>query len=68
MRCNFCGKEIQVDKDMTIEGVAAFEIDWGYFSDKDGEKHQFRLCESCYDKITKQFKVPIDVINNVELV
>ncbi len=44
-----------------MEGAAHFRVDWGYFSTRDGQKHEFTLCESCYDKITAQFKIPCSV-------
>ena len=31
---------------------------WGYFSDKDGERHRIVLCETCYDMWIKSLKIP----------
>ena len=28
------------------------------FSGKDGEIHSFDLCESCYDLLVQEFKIP----------
>ncbi len=61
LRCNGCGKEITKEKDIIREGVLQVEWNWGYFSGKDGEKHSFCLCESCYDKIRKTFVLPVTV-------
>ncbi len=59
--CNKCGKEIKAVDERIEEGVASLEIEWGYFSNKDGEIHQIDLCESCYDELVEQLKVPVDI-------
>ena len=43
------------------------KIDWGYFSNKDGETHQFCLCEDCYDEMIKKFRIPVHVSERTEL-
>ncbi|NLL92600.1 MAG: hypothetical protein GX225_00420 [Clostridiales bacterium] len=40
---------------------------WGYFSEKDGERHSFDLCEDCYDAMIKNFKIPICIEKRTEL-
>lgn len=48
--CDCCGKEIKEQEDhLRIEKT------WGYFSRKDGEHHQWDICEDCYDKWTAGF-------------
>ena len=59
--CNQCGKEIRVVNGRPEEGVLSVDHTWGYFSEKDGERHSFDLCESCYDKLLASFKIPADV-------
>ena len=59
--CNQCGKEIEVSEGTPREGVFSVDYAWGYFSDKDGERHSFDLCESCYDKLLASFKLPADI-------
>jgi hypothetical protein len=49
------------DNDMIREGVLQVGWDWGYFSEKDGERHTFCLCEACYDRIREQFVLPVTV-------
>jgi len=66
--CNCCGKELKYENNLLIEGAVSFETEWGYFSEKDGETHAFCLCESCYDKITKTFQIPVQVSERTELV
>lgn len=59
--CNKCGKEITVVNGRAEEGVFNVDYTWGYFSEKDGEKHSFDLCESCYDELLKSFIVPAEI-------
>lgn len=61
LTCNGCGRTIWTDRDMIREGVLQVEQEWGYHSGKDGERHSFCLCESCYDKIIKTFAIPVAV-------
>lgn len=57
--CNCCGKKMRVENGILKEGFCEIDIKWGYFSKKDGMRHQFDLCELCYDKITSQFQIPL---------
>lgn len=61
LRCNRCGRKIKTEQDMIREGVLQVEWNWGYFSEKDGERHSFCLCESCYDRTIKDFVIPVTV-------
>jgi hypothetical protein len=55
--CNCCGKEIAKDSYGYIQDYVHIEKEWGYFSNKDGEKHSLDLCEACYDKLLEQCRV-----------
>ena len=33
--------------------------DWGYFSEKDLVRHEFDMCEQCYDKMIGEFQIPV---------
>lgn len=66
--CNYCGKRILPEKDMFKEESVSIVKEWGYFSKKDGETHEWDLCESCYDKIIEQFCCPVTIKEQVELV
>ena len=68
IKCNMCGKEITVDHGMVKEGIFSCEYLWGYFSEKDGEKHSFDLCESCYDRMTEEFCLPIEKSEATEMI
>ncbi|MBU3877168.1 hypothetical protein HGO97_015260 [Faecalicatena sp. AGMB00832] len=59
--CNQCGKEIPVVNGRAEEGVFSVDYTWGYFSEKDGERHSFDLCESCYDRLLASFQVPAEI-------
>ena len=66
--CNRCGRELKMENAILQEGAASMEIDWGYFSNKDGEHHSFCLCEDCYDKVTGEFQIPVTVEEKNELI
>lgn len=62
MKCNVCGQLLK-DKSDYIE----IKKEWGYFSDKDTQIHEFRICEKCYDRIVKQFEIPPRVTEKNEI-
>lgn len=55
--CNQCKKELKVQNGILMEGCFQAEITFGYFSNKDGKKHSFDLCEECYDKMIEGFAI-----------
>ena len=57
--CNKCGKQMKVENEIVKEGSFTVDYRWDYFSGKDGRRHQFDLCESCYDEVVNSFKCPI---------
>lgn len=66
--CNCCKKIMgRTDEIPTMEYLH-IEKEWGYFSEKDGEKQEFDVCESCYDKWVKSFQIPIITREVTELV
>ena len=58
--CNKCGKEIPVSKGVASQDVLQIEKQWGYFSEKDGRRDRFDLCEECYDELVKSFLIPME--------
>lgn len=68
MWCNCCGRELKLENEIVKEGVFSVDTCWGYFSKKDGECHSFDLCESCYDRIVEEFKLPVSVRDSTELI
>lgn len=66
--CNCCGREIKTERGFAREGVMSADIDWGFFSKYDGEKHSFDLCMECYDKMINEFKIPVEKTENTELI
>lgn len=65
--CNLCGRELRLEQGILKEGVFSGDTRWGYFSDRDGEHHQFDLCEECYERLIRQFRVPVSVEEETEL-
>ena len=53
--CNRCGKEIVVRNGEPRKAYLVQTANGGYFSEKDGERHHFDLCESCYDDLVSSF-------------
>ena len=65
--CNRCGKKLKLENGYLKE--ACFQADhvFGYFSNKDGIRHCFDLCEDCYDKMVENFKIPVEESQENEL-
>ena len=57
-KCNCCGKEIKETQGILKEDVLEVSKEWGYFSNKDTQKHYFVICEACYDTWIAGFKIP----------
>lgn len=65
--CNQCKKELLVENGVIKEGCFCGNVQFGYFSNKDGKKHSFDLCEECYDKLIKSFTIPVEEEEVTEL-
>lgn len=54
--CNNCGKHAEI-----INGVYfhPFEVSNGYGDTHDFAYHEFDLCDSCYCKMIKRFKIKV---------
>lgn len=65
--CNCCGKKLAVKEGIIREGIITIDHVWDFFSEKDGEVHHFDICEDCYDKIISEFRLPVDVEEQLEL-
>lgn len=65
--CNACGRELKVEKGILKEDALIVKKDWGYFSKRDLEVHEFILCESCYEKITGSFLLPVKITPKTEV-
>jgi len=55
--CNMCGEKIEKTENDVLHDYFQANKEWGYFSDIDGEKHSFDLCQNCYKKLISQFKI-----------
>lgn len=65
--CNQCGRELKVADGYLREGCFTADTVFGYFSNKDGKHYHFDLCEECFDKLTAQFSVPVEIGEETEL-
>lgn len=65
--CNCCGGEIPVKNGIFRKDYLHVVKNWGYFSEKDGKRQEFYLCETCYDGITEKFLHPVDTTEVTEL-
>lgn len=64
--CNQCGRELKLKNGIVQEGIYEGNIRWGYFSEKDGERHSFDLCEACYERLTGGFFIPVTIEEETE--
>ena len=65
--CNCCGRKLALSDCILTEAVCRIEVEWGYFSEKDGEIHCLDICEECYDKLIQNFAVPPKIESQVEI-
>lgn len=65
--CNRCGKMLKIENGMIKEGCFSADTVFGYFSQKDGMRHRFDLCEACYDAILTDFAIPVSETEEKEL-
>ena len=68
VQCNVCKKEMNLEQGIIKEGCFAADYSWGYFSNRDGVRHQFDLCEKCYDRFLSGFTIPVAETENAELI
>jgi ribosomal-protein-alanine N-acetyltransferase len=61
--CNGCGRILKAER----QDFLTVQKEWGYFSQKDLQIHEFHLCEECYDKMIAGFKIPVEVIETTEV-
>ena len=57
--CNCCGKTLAMAGNHVAEGVMYVCKDWGFFSEKDLVRHEFDMCEQCYDSMVAKFQIPV---------
>ncbi len=50
------------------EGGFSVNYPWDYFSEKDGEVHHWDLCEACYDRLIRQFRIAPEIEEAVEFI
>lgn len=57
--CNVCGEKIRKNSYNHVEDHLHVEKVWGFHSNKDGKKDEFDICQSCYEKWIKSFKISV---------
>ena len=65
--CNCCNKNLLVENGILKEECIHVSHDFGFFGERDGETHQFDLCEECYTKIIARFQTPVESKERSEL-
>ena len=65
--CNNCGHSVQCTGGILKEEFFAAHVSWGYFSERDGQKYTWDLCQTCYDGLTKAFKIAPEISEETEL-
>ena len=48
------------NKSIIDEEYINIEKQWGYFSDRDGTIQRGKICEECFERIAKTFKIPLE--------
>lgn len=67
IRCNKCGTVIYTGEGVQKGDCLKVVKEWGYFSEKDREIHEFHLCEACYDAMVQKFVIPIQAQTTEEV-
>lgn len=65
--CHSCGRELMEIDGILQEDVLFVKKDWGYFSQKDLQIHEFVICESCYDTWIQSFEHPVHISDKTEV-
>ena len=65
--CSSCGRELKSKDGILQEDALCVKKDWGYFSKKDLEIHEFVLCEDCYDIMIAGFQKPVRILPKSEV-
>ena len=59
--CNQCGKNLVVEDGILKEGCFSVDYKFDYFSNKDGYIYSFDLCENCFERWIREFKMPVEI-------
>ena len=64
--CNCCGRQLRQENGICREDFVRITKKWGYFSDKDLQKHTLIICETCYDNWIQGLAVPPQITEDTE--
>ncbi len=67
IRCNRCGKMLQLEQGEPREEFVSVDQTWGYFSGMDGQRMRFDLCEACVRELAATFVIPPEIAEVSEL-
>lgn len=67
LMCNQCGRQIERNDAGYVEDFFEGNKEWGYFSMKDFTRHEFCICENCYDEWIAGFKIPVTIREKIEI-
>ena len=67
VKCNKCGSIICSGRKFNNKEYLSINKEWGFFSNKDCQIHSFNICEDCYDEMIKEFLIPIDISEKIEV-
>ncbi|MBQ7954644.1 MAG: hypothetical protein IJ282_02730 [Lachnospiraceae bacterium] len=67
VHCNKCGRNMRVENGILKEGCFHGDFAFGYFSERDGVRHRFELCEKCYNEVISGFVIPVEETQEQEL-
>ena len=59
-------KSMKIQNGMLLEGICSVDTTWGTFPGRTWKRHEFDLCEECYDRITASFAVPPKISEDME--
>lgn len=66
LACNACGRVLRMENGISLEDFLQVSKEWGFFSKKDLEIHDFTLCEDCYNQLISNFKIPVEISDKKE--
>ncbi len=59
--CNCCGRTLETDENGYYEDFLHLEKTWGYGAHQDGLQEEADLCEDCWEKIKRMFRLSTEL-------
>lgn len=64
--CNSCAMEYRLKNQVIKRDFLSVSKSWGYFSNKDGMRQEFDLCESCFERLNRTWMIPASETEETE--